>query len=72
MLHSYALPRAKRDPLVIPEDYTLVGTCVAFISKTAKYLVNAKRFIHYLIAKDEQQFIAKQSELIAFYPGLEP
>lgn len=75
MLGSYSLARAKRDPrigVVIPEDYTLVVSRVAYISKAAKHVENARSFVHYLISKQGQQVMADKSELIALYPGLDP
>lgn len=74
MLGSYALARAKRDPrigVVIPEDYTLVVSRVAFISKTAKHVANAKRFLHYLISKQGQKIMSEQSELIALSANID-
>lgn len=63
---SYALGRAKKDPsigIVLPKDYTLVTSRVAFISKQAKHPNAAKLFLDYLLSKRGQTIIANQALL---------
>src|SRR5712675_1751214 len=48
---SYALARSKKDPnigIILPKDYTLITSRVAFISKQAKNPNAAKLFLDYL------------------------
>jgi iron(III) transport system substrate-binding protein len=63
---SYALARAKKDPnigIVLPKDYTLITSRVAFISKQAKNPNAAKLFLDYLLSKRGQNIIANQADL---------
>lgn len=59
---SYALARSKKDPnigIVLPSDYTMVTSRVAFISKHAKNPNAAKLFLDYMLSKRGQEVIAK-------------
>ena len=63
---SYALARSKRVPvlgIVMPKDYTLVASRVAFISAKAKNPNGAKLFLDYLLSKRGQNIIANQADL---------
>jgi len=63
---SYALARSKKDPnigIVLPKDYTLITSRVAFISKQAKNPNAAKLFLDYLLSKRGQNIIANQADL---------
>ncbi|HEY4142408.1 MAG TPA: ABC transporter substrate-binding protein [Pseudolabrys sp.] len=59
---SYALSRSRKDPnvgIVLPSDYTMVTSRVAFISKHAKSPNAAKLFLDYLLSKRGQEVVAK-------------
>jgi iron(III) transport system substrate-binding protein len=63
---SYALARSKKDPnvgIVMPKDYTLITSRVAFISKQAKHPNAAKLFLDYILSKRGQTIIANQADL---------
>jgi len=63
---SYALGRSKKDAnlgIVMPKDYTLVSSRVAFVSKTAKNPNAAKLFLDYLLSKRAQTIAAGPAEL---------
>ena len=63
---SYALGRSKKDPnlgIVLPNDYTMVTSRVAFISKKAKNPNAAKLFLDYLLSKRGQDIIANKADL---------
>jgi iron(III) transport system substrate-binding protein len=63
---SYALARSKKDPnigIILPKDYTLITSRVAFISKQAKNPNAAKLFLDYLLSKRGQNIIANQADL---------
>lgn len=63
---SYALGRAKKDPgigIVLPKDYTLITSRVAFISKQAKNPNAAKLFLDYMLSKRGQTIIANKALL---------
>ena len=63
---SYALSRSKKDPnlgIILPKDYTLVTSRVAFISKHAKNPNAAKLFLDYLLSKRGQEIIANKADL---------
>ncbi|NVK41148.1 MAG: ABC transporter substrate-binding protein [Oceanospirillaceae bacterium] len=71
LLGSYALARAQRDPrlgVIVPEDYALVVSRVAFITKKAPNPRGAERFLRYLLSYQGQQVIADNGELIALHP----
>jgi iron(III) transport system substrate-binding protein len=63
---SYALSRSKKDPnlgIVLPSDYTMVTSRVAFISKNAKNPNAAKLFLDYLLSKRGQEIVANKADL---------
>jgi iron(III) transport system substrate-binding protein len=63
---SYALGRSKKVPnlgIVMPKDYTLVASRVAFISAKAKNPNAAKLFLDYLLSNRAQTIVANQAEL---------
>jgi iron(III) transport system substrate-binding protein len=63
---SYALKRSKKDPnlgIVMPKDYTLVTSRVAFISTKAKHPNAAKLFLDYLLSKRAQEIVANKALL---------
>jgi len=63
---SYALARSKKDPnvgIVLPKDYTMVTSRVAFISKQARHPNAAKLFLDYVLSKRGQEIIANQADL---------
>jgi iron(III) transport system substrate-binding protein len=74
LLGSYSFAREKRDNrigVVIPQDYALVVSRAVFISKQAKHVSNAQRFVNFLISKEGQDVIAKKSELVALFPDID-
>jgi iron(III) transport system substrate-binding protein len=63
---SYALARAKKDQnlgIVLPKDYTLIMSRVAFISGKAKNPNAGKLFLDYILSKRGQTIVANQAEL---------
>jgi iron(III) transport system substrate-binding protein len=63
---SYALARSQKNPslgVVLPKDYTLVTSRVAFISKQAKHPNAAKLFLDYLESKRGQEIVANKALL---------
>jgi iron(III) transport system substrate-binding protein len=63
---SYALARAKKDQnlgIVLPKDYTLIMSRVAFISAKAKNPNAGKLFLDYILSKRGQTIVANQAEL---------
>jgi iron(III) transport system substrate-binding protein len=71
---SYAYARAKKDPsigVVIPSDYVLVMSRVAFISKMAKHPNSAKLWLDYVLSKRGQTIIANQAELYSLRNDVE-
>ena len=74
MLGSYALVRAKKDPnlgIVLPSDYTMVTSRVAFISKAAKNPNAAKLFLDYLLSKRGQDIVANKADLYTLRSDIE-
>jgi iron(III) transport system substrate-binding protein len=66
MFLSYAYARAKKDPslgYVVPEDYALVLSRVAFVSKSARNPNAARLFLDYLLSKRGQTTLSGASEL---------
>jgi iron(III) transport system substrate-binding protein len=58
---SYARLRQKKDPnlgVVLPADYTLIASRVAFVPKAAKHPNAGKLFLDYLLSKRGQKVIA--------------
>ncbi len=71
---SYALGRAKKNPnlgIVMPKDYTLVTSRVAFISKQAKNPNAAKLFLDYLLSKRGQTIVGNQADLYSLRADVE-
>jgi iron(III) transport system substrate-binding protein len=63
---SYALGRSKKDPnlgIILPNDYTMVTSRVAFISKKAKNPNAGKLFLDYLLSKRGQEIVANKADL---------
>ena len=68
VLGSYALARARENKdlsITIPQDYCLVMSRIAIISKTARNPEAAGRFIDFLLSKEGQQLIAGPASLYA-------
>jgi iron(III) transport system substrate-binding protein len=64
IIGSYAFERAKADPslgVVLPADYTIVMSRIAFIPKGAPHPNAAKLFLDYLLSKDGQTRLAARS-----------
>ena len=64
IIGSYVLLRQKKDPsmgLVLPKDYTLVFSRVAFISKTAHHVNASKLFLDYLLSKRGQTVMSEKA-----------
>src|SRR5476651_3639 len=71
---SYALSRSKKDPnlgIVLPSDYTMVTSRVAFIAKGAKNPNAAKLFLDYLLSKRGQDIIANKADLYSLRADVE-
>ena len=63
---SYALGRSKKDPnlgIILPKDYTMVTSRVAFISQKARNPNAAKLFLDYILSKRGQDIIANKADL---------
>jgi iron(III) transport system substrate-binding protein len=63
---SYALARSKKVPnlgIIMPKDYTLVMSRVAFVSAKAKNPNAARLFLDYLLSKRGQNVIANAADL---------
>jgi iron(III) transport system substrate-binding protein len=61
---SYALERAKVEPslgVLLPADYTIVMSRIAFIPKGAPHPNTARLFLDYLLSKDGQARLAARS-----------
>lgn len=68
VLGSYALARARQNTdlaITIPQDYCLVMSRIAVITKTALNPAAAGRFIDYLISREGQKLIAGPASLYA-------
>jgi iron(III) transport system substrate-binding protein len=71
---SYALGRSKKDQnlgIVLPKDYTLVTSRVAFIPKGAKNPSAAKLFLDYLLSKRGQDIVANKADLYSLRADVE-
>src|SRR5262249_15752205 len=63
---SYALGRSKKDPnlgIILPKDYTMVTSRVAFIPKKARNPNAGKLFLDYILSKRGQEIIANKADL---------
>jgi iron(III) transport system substrate-binding protein len=68
VIGSYALARARVDPalgVVLPQDYTLVLSRVAFIARQARHPNAARLWLDYLLSRRGQTVIANESQLFA-------
>jgi iron(III) transport system substrate-binding protein len=64
ILGSYARDRARQDPVlgvVLPADYTIVVSRIAFISRLAVHTDAARLFLDYLLSHDGQARLAARS-----------
>lgn len=71
LLGSYALAYARTHPdigIVLPRDYTLVISRVAFIPKHATQARAAGRFLDWLLGEAGQSTIASRTTLYAIHP----
>ena len=71
LLGSYALAYARTHPdigIVLPRDYTLVISRVAFIPKHATQARAAGRFLDWLLGEAGQSVIASRTTLYALHP----
>jgi ABC-type Fe3+ transport system substrate-binding protein len=71
MLGSYALARAYADPrlgVIVPQDYALVVSRVAFIPKQARNLAGAQALLRFMLSFEGQQVIAQHGDLVAIHP----
>lgn len=74
LLGSYTIGRAKTDPsigYVLPRDYTLVMSRIAFITRRAGNPNAAKLWIDFLLSKRGQEIIANESGLFSLRPDVE-
>ena len=61
---AYALERAKKDDslgVVLPADYTLLTSRIAFIPKQARHPEMARLFIDYMLSREGQRRLAARS-----------
>ncbi len=61
---AYALERAKQDPVigvVLPSDYTLLVSRIAFIAKDARHPAAARLFLDYMLSHEGQSHLASRS-----------
>lgn len=73
VLGSYARLRIVRGAplaMVLPADYTLVMSRVAFIHRDAPNKAAARSFLDYLLSREGQQVLAAKSHLYAIHPEL--
>jgi len=63
MISSYALEKQSSNPtlgIIFPNDYTLVMSRIAFITKDARHPAAAKLFLDYLLSRKGQALLAKR------------
>lgn len=68
VLGSYALLRAHEDPaigVVLPRDYTLVLSRIAFISRGARHPNAARLWLDHLLSREGQQLLAQSPGFFA-------
>ncbi len=68
MLGSYAYARAETNPalgVVLPRDYTLVMSRVAFISRKARHPAAARLWLDYLLSSRGQNLLAENAGLFS-------
>lgn len=66
LIGSYAMSRARNDPaigVVLPEDYTLVMSRIAIVSRRAAHPNAGKLWLDYLLSRRGQGVMAAKSEL---------
>lgn len=64
MIGSYAIERAKEDPsigVVVPADYIILMSRIAFIPVAARHPESAKLFLDYLLSERGQKFLLARS-----------
>ena len=64
VIGSYALEQAKRDPrlgVVLPNDYTIVTSRIAFIARDARSPAAARLFLDLLLSRRGQSLLAARS-----------
>jgi iron(III) transport system substrate-binding protein len=74
LLGSYVAMRAKNDPnlgYLLPKDYTLVVSRIAFISQSARNTNAAKLFLDYLLSQRGQSVMAERAHLYAIRDDIE-
>jgi iron(III) transport system substrate-binding protein len=61
---SYALERARHDDdlgVVFPSDYTLMMSRIVLIPRQAQHVLQARRFVDFLLSRDGQALLARHS-----------
>jgi iron(III) transport system substrate-binding protein len=74
MIGSYVRLRQKKDAdlgMVMPQDYTLGFSRIAFISKEAKQPNAAKLFLDFILSKKAQEIMANKADLYAVRDDVE-
>lgn len=74
IIGPYAYLRAARDPnvkIVVPEDFTLILSRSAYITKTASHPNAARVFLDYLLSKRGQNVIANEAHLFSIRPDVD-
>jgi iron(III) transport system substrate-binding protein len=64
VIGSYAMERAKEDPslgIVLPADYTILMSRIAFIPVSAQHPASAKLFLDYLLSERGQNLLLARS-----------
>lgn len=56
--------------MVLPSDYTLVMSRIAFIHRDAPNKKAARSFLDYLLSRSGQEVLAREAHLYAIHPGL--
>jgi iron(III) transport system substrate-binding protein len=75
VLGAYAQAKMRETPsigFVHPQDYTLVGTRIAFISKRAAHPDAARLWLDHLLSARGQRMLAKRSSLFPVRTDVEP
>lgn len=74
IIGSYGLLRQQKDPnigLVLPKDYTLAFSRIAFIPKGARHPNAGKLFLDYILSKRAQTIMANKSLIYALRSDVE-
>ncbi len=64
VIGSYALERARHDPrigVVLPRDYTIVTSRIAFIAREARHPNAARLFLDFLLSRTGQSMLSQHS-----------